>query len=189
MKYTRRFLLAAVLAMAAPCGSPEGLRAQTSRNVRLPFDPRYLLLFAFGIVVIASVPGVAFVGRRSGWRRLAERYPSRNTGRGPSFRSGPVVMTRSIYKAGVRFTTDELHLHFAMPAINRPGHPPFSVPWSDLEASPDEWPWFPFKGEPMIRLTLASEPDLRILVKQRDGMRIAQASGRRLERDLQGGVR
>jgi hypothetical protein len=39
----------------------------------------------------------------------------------------------------------------------------------------------------MVRLTLAGEPDLRILVKRRDGMRIVEASGRRLELHTQGG--
>lgn len=146
----------------------------------LPFDARYLPLFAFGMAVIVGVPSTALISRRSGWRRLAERYPDQNRGAAKSFRSGPVVMNKSIYKAGVRFTVDDLHLHFAMPAMARPGHPPFSVPWSDIGASSDEWPWFPFKGEPMVRLTLANEPDLRILVKRRDGMRIAEASGRRL---------
>jgi hypothetical protein len=161
----------------------------TTTELPLPFDLRYLPLFALGLFALASIPGVALVARRTGWRRLAERYPTRNTEREPSFRSGPVVMNNSIYKAGLRFTMDESHLHFAMPAVTRPGHPPFSVPWSDIDASSDEWPWFPFKGEPMVRLTLASEPDLRILVKRRDGMRIAEASGRRLEILTQGGVR
>ena len=161
----------------------------TTTELPLPFDLRYLPLLALGLFALATIPGVALVARRSGWRRLAERYPTRNTGREPSFRSGPVVMNKSIYKAGVRFAVDESHLHFAMPAVKRPGHPPFSVPWSDIEASPDEWPWFPFKGEPMVRLTLANAPDLRILVKRRDGMRIADASGRRLEILTQGGVR
>ena len=161
----------------------------TAVDLPLPFDLRYVPLFAIGLLALISIPGVALVGRTSGWRRLAARYPDRNDGRGTSFRSGPVVMNKSIYKAGVRFTMDESHLHCAMPAINRPGHPPFSVPWSDIEASPDEWPWFPFKGEPMVRLTLAAVSDLRILVKQRDGVRIAEASGGRMEIDTQGGRR
>jgi hypothetical protein len=57
------------------------------------------------------------------------------------------------------------------------------VPWSELEASRDEWPWFPLKGEPMIRLTIAAHPDLRILVQMRDGRRISEASGDKLTID------
>lgn len=180
MRYTRRFLWPALLAATALSGAAEGLHAQSRRSFPLPFDVRYLPLIAVGMAVIVGVPYTALIGRWSGWRRLAERYPDRKAGREASFRSGPVVINKSIYKAGVRFAMDDAHLHFAMPAISRPGHSPFSVPWSDIEASPDEWPWFPFKGEPMVRLTLAGAADLRILAKQRDVRRIAQASGARL---------
>lgn len=158
-------------------------------DLPVPFDIRYLPLFAFGLAVIVTVPATALVSRASGWRRLAERYPNRNAGRGTSFRSGPVVMNKSIYKAGVRFTMDDSHLHFAMPAIARPGHSPFSVPWSDIGVSPDEWPWFPFKGVAMGRFMLEGEPDLRILVKELDVRRIAEASSGRLTMNTQGGLR
>ena len=165
-------------AVAAPTPA-----ASSRRSFPLPFDVRYLPLFAIGMAVIIGVPATAMLGRWSGWRQLAERYPDRNTGRGGSFKSGPVVMNRSVYKMGVRFTMDESHLHFRMSALARPGHPPFSVPWSDITASRDEWPWFPFKGEPMVRLAIAGHPDLRILVRLRDGTRVADASGGRLTID------
>lgn len=161
---------------AAPAAAAYGSR----RSLPLPFDVRYLPLFAVGMAVIIGVPATAMLARWSGWRQLAARYPDRNTGRGHSFKSGPLVMNKSVYKAGVRFTMDESHLHFRMSALARPGHGPFSVPWSEMQASPDEWPWFPFKGEPMVRLTVAAYPELRILVKARDGRRIAEASGGRL---------
>lgn len=161
----------------------------TPLELPVPFDLRYLPLFAFGLAVIAIVPMTAFVSHASGWRRLAERYPNKTTGRDTTFKSGPVVMNKSVYKAGVRFTIDESHLHFAMPAVSRPGHSPFSVPWSEIDVSPDEWPWFPFKGEPMVRLSLAAVPDLRILVRQRDGQRITEGSGGRLQINVQGGFR
>ena len=132
---------------------------------------------------IIGIPSVALIGRWSGWRRLAERYPDRNAGRGTSFRSGQLVMNKSLYKMGVRFTMDESHLHFTMSVLARPGHPPFSVPWSEIEATRDEWPWFPFKGEPMVRLTLAECPEIRILMRVRDGRRIIDGSGGRLSVD------
>ena len=150
------------------------------RGSPLPFDLRFLPLLAVGMAVIIGVPATALLARSSGWRQLAERYPDDNSGRGRSFKSGPIVMNRSVYKAGVRFTVDESHLHFRMPALARPGHPPLSVPWREIEASRDEWPWFPFKGEPMVRLTISAYPELSILVKARDGRRIAEASGGRL---------
>jgi len=160
--------------------------APSRRSFPLPFDVRYLPLFAIAMGVIIGVPATAMIGRWSGWRQLAERYPDRNTGRGRSFKSGPVVMNKSVYKMGVGFTMDESYLHFRMSVLARPGHSPFSVPWSELEASRDEWPWFPLKGEPMARLTIAAYPDLRILVKMRDGRRIVEASGDRLTIDGEG---
>ncbi|HET8624504.1 MAG TPA: hypothetical protein VFM14_13155 [Gemmatimonadales bacterium] len=152
-------------------------------NFPLSFDLRYLPLFALGMAVLVGVPITAMIGWRSGWRRLVGRYPDRNTGRGRTFKSGAIVMNKSVYKAGVRFTMDDAHLHFRMSLPARPGHSPFSVPWSEIEASRDEWPWFPFKGEPMVRLALAAYPDLRILVRLRDGRRIAEASSGRLAID------
>jgi hypothetical protein len=153
------------------------------RSFPLPFDVRYLPLFALGMAVIVGVPATAMLARWSGWRQLAERYPDRDPGRGGSFKSGPLIMNKSVYKMGVRFTMDESHLHFRMSSLARPGHSPFSVPWSEIEASRDEWPWFPLKGEPMVRLAIAAHPDLRILVRLRDGRRIAEASGGRLTID------
>ncbi len=157
--------------------------ADGRRGFPLPFDVRYLPLFAIGMAVIVGIPATAMMARWSGWRRLAERYPDRNAGRGRSFKSGPLVMNRSVYKMGVRFTMDESHLHFRMSALARPGHAPFSVPWSEIEASRDGWPWFPLKGEPMVRLTVAADPGIRILVRMRDGQRIARESGGKLTID------
>ena len=165
MRRARPFLLLpAIVAAGAPSG----------------FDVRYLPLFAIAIGAIIAIPYLRLIGRSSGWRRLAERYPDHNARHARSFRSGPAVMNRSVYRGGVRFTPGDAHLHFAMPGLARPGHRPFSVPWSDIMASHDEWPWFPFQGHSMVRLTLAADPDLRILVKARDGKRIVEESGGRL---------
>jgi hypothetical protein len=161
----------------------DGAGAGGRRGFPLPFDVRYLPLFAIGMGIIIGVPATAMMARWSGWRQLAERYPDRNAGRGRRFKSGPLVMNKSVYKMGVGLTMDESHLHVRMSALARPGHSPFSVPWSEIEASRDEWPWFPFKGEPMVRLTIAAYPELRILVKARDARRIAEASGGRLAID------
>lgn len=167
----RRFhpflLLSAIVAASAPSGSTA-------------IDVRYLPLFALGMGAIIYIPYLALIGRSSGWRRLAESYPNHNARHARSFRSGPAVMNRSVFRGGVRFTPGDAHLHFAMSGLARPGHRPFSVPWSDIAASHDEWPWFPFKGHSMVRLTLAADPGLRILVKARDGRRIVDESGGRL---------
>lgn len=171
---------------ASPPAATAAPPATSRRRLPLPFDVRYLPLVALGMVVVVGVPGTMLVGRWSGWRRLAERYPDRNAARGRPFRSGPLVMRRTVYRMGVRFTMDESYLHVAVSALVRPGHPPFSVPWSDIQASRDEWPWFPFRRHPVVRLALAGLPDLRILIQVRDGKRIAEASGGRLDVGAQG---
>jgi hypothetical protein len=138
----------------------------------LPFNPRHLPWFVLAWALIAWAPMLALAGRWSGWHRLATLYPYRSTGRGDSFRAGPLVMGMTNYRGGARVIADDMHLHFSMGAFFRPGHPPFSVPWSDVSASQDTWPWFPFKGDPVIRLTLAKHPGLRILLPVKDGERI-----------------
>jgi hypothetical protein len=168
------------LGLPGPASVPSPSPAP-SKGAWLPFNPRYLLWFALGWVVIAWVPMLALTGRWSGWRRLARLYPYRSTGRGGSFRAGPVLMGLTNYRGGVRLTADDSHLHFSAGAFLRPGHPPFSVPWSDLTVSHDTWPWFPFKGHPLIRLTLAKHSGLRILLPVRHGERIIAASGGRLQ--------
>ena len=154
--------------------------AASRRKFPLPFDVRYLPLFALAMGAVVGLPSTVAIGRWSGWRGLAERYPDRNAGRGRSFRSGQLVMRMTVYRMGVRYTMDESHLHIAMSALARLGHSPLSIPWPEIEARSDEWPWFPLKGAPMVRLTLAARPDLRILVKVRDAERIAEGSGGRL---------
>ncbi len=140
----------------------------------------FLPLVAVALGALLWAPLVSMIARSSGWRRLAASYPDRNAGQGRAFRTGQLIMNASVYKGSVRFTADDAHLHFAQSRMSRPGHQPFSVPWSDVAARRDEWPWFPMKGHPMVRLTLAAHPDLRILVKVRDGERIAAESGGRI---------
>jgi hypothetical protein len=147
------------------------------------FDLRYLPLLGVAVGAILGIPLLSLLARFSGWKRLAEMYPDRNAGHGRSFRSGRMVMNMSVYGAGVRFAPDESHLHFAMSGLTRPGHRPFSVPWSDVSISRDVWPWFPLEGYPMARIAIAADPHLRILVKERDGTRIIDGSGGQITLD------
>ena len=156
------------------------LLALQRRSVPLPFDVRWLPVMVVALVVLAWAPFLLLTGRASGWRRIAALYPDRNRGTARSIRCSPMLMGISNYRGGARLTPDESHLHFAQSALQRPGHPSFSVPWSDITATRDEWPWFPLKGHPMVRLTLAKDPDLRILIPVRDGERIIAASDGRL---------
>ena len=169
-------------ASSPPLGQASQAPARASIRQRwLPFDPRLLPLLAIGWMLIAWGPFLMLCGVWSGWRRLAGLYPTRDRGMRRAFRSAPMVMGMTNYRVGVRLTPDDTHLHFSMSALVRPGHPPFSVPWSDIEARRDAWPWFPLKGLPFVRLILARDPDLRILVPASDGQKLVAASGGRLE--------
>jgi hypothetical protein len=143
-------------------------------------DLRFLPVLVLGVVVLAWAPMLILTGRSCGWRRLAVFYRDRSDGTGASVRCSPVLMGKTTYKGGVRLTPGDTHLHCAMPALHQPGHGTFCIPWSDLAASRDESPWFPFKGHPMIRPAVTKDPGRRILVPLRQGERLVAASGGRL---------
>ena len=148
------------------------------------FNIRYIPLLLLGWILLIGVPigipATMLLGRWSGWRRLAALYPERPVHGGRRFRCS-LIMRVTWYRGGVRLTADASHLRFSVWPLCRPGHRPFSVPWSDVSLSRDEWPWLPFKGLPMMRLTLAKDPGIRILVKVPVGEGIIAASGGRLK--------
>jgi hypothetical protein len=147
---------------------------------RWNFDVRLLPLIALGWGLIVGIPTTTLLGRWSGWRRLAAFYPERPVHGGRRFRCS-LIMRVTWYRGGVRLTADDAHLHFAVWPLYRPGHRRFSVPWADVSVFRDEWPWLPFKGLPVMRLALAKDPGLRILVQMSIGEGIIAASGGRLE--------
>jgi hypothetical protein len=148
------------------------------------FPIRYLPLFLIGWILLLGIPigipAMMLLARWSGWRRLAAFYPVRPVHGGRRFRCS-LIMRVTWYRGGVRLIADAAHLRFSVWPLCRPGHRPFSVPWSDVSVSRDEWPWLPFKGLPMMRLTLAKDPGIRILVKVPVGEGIIAASGGRLK--------
>jgi hypothetical protein len=147
---------------------------------RWSFDVRHFPLYIIGWVLISWIPLTMLLGVWSGWRRLAALYPSRPIHGGRRFRCG-LIMRIAHYRSGARLTADDSHLHFSLVPPFRPGHPPFSVPWADVCVSRDEWPWFPLKGVPVMRLTLARDRGIRILVQVSVGEGIIAASGGRLK--------
>lgn len=165
-------------APAAVATSSEGSRLRR-------FDPRHLHWYLIGVaicwVLIAWIPSLTICAAWSGWRRLAALYPAGAVGRGRRFRCGFLIMGLTNYRGYARLTADVSHLHFSMWPPFRPGHRPFSVPWSDITVAREGWPWFPFKGKPVRRLTLARRRELRILVDVKVGDEIIAAGDQRLE--------
>jgi hypothetical protein len=164
-----------------PLGQAVHAAPAPARGSWLPFNPHHLPLLGVGWAAIAWAPFLMLCGRWSGWRRLGGLYPARSIGPGRTVRCGSMVMGLANYRGGARLTVDDSHLHFSMRALFRPGHPPFSVPWSDVTLSRDEWPWFPLKGNPVTRITLARHRGLRILVPVSTGEGIVAASQGRLQ--------
>jgi hypothetical protein len=154
--------------------------APAPANRWLSFLRRYLLTGVLLWVLVAWGPLMVLMGLWSGWRRLAGLYPAQAVGQGSSFASGMMVMGLANYRGGVRLTSDRSYLHFSTTMMLRPGHPHFSVPWSEITLSSDEWPWFPLKGLRVIRISLARRRDLRILVPVRTGERLSADSQGRL---------
>lgn len=163
-------------APVAPRPAPD----PTAKHRWLLFIHEHLMQLVLAWVVITVVPFTVLAGAWSGWRRLARLYPPREIGRGTSFRTGVMIMGMTNYRGGARLTADGSHLRFSVSAMLRPGHPPFSVPWPDVTLTRDAWPWFPFKGKPVTRITLARYSGLRILVPLSTGERIVAASEGRL---------
>jgi hypothetical protein len=154
---------------------------------RFLFALRHLPLYTVapmlivGWTLIVGIPSLTFLGMWSGWRRLAALYPSGLVREGRLFRCGFLIMRITWYRSGTRLTAGDSHLHFSVVPPFRPGHPPFSVPWADVTVSRDGWPWLPFKGRPVMRLTLARDRGIRILVPVSVGEGIIAASGGRLQ--------
>ena len=78
-----------------------------------------------------------------------------------------------------RLTADHAHLHIAMGALLRPGYPAISVPWPDITASRDEWRWT-LPAAPVVRLSLARDPAMRVLIRPAVAEQVFAASGGRL---------
>lgn len=155
--------------------------ASAPQRSGLRFEFRHLPLYVIGWMLLSRIPFLGFLGVWSGWRRLAGLYPSTPLRDGRRFRCGFLIMRIANYRSGTRLTAGASHLHFSVIGPFRPGHPPFSVPWSNVAVSRDGWPWFPLKGQLVIRLVLAKAPGLRILVPVSVGEGIIAASGGRLQ--------
>lgn len=114
------------------------------------------------------------------WHRLAELYPSaspRTSGR--RLFASRVVVGTGFYKNTTRLSVDETHLHVSGLGPSRLWLPTFSVPWSDISATYDDYPWGLWNSR-VIRLTFARDPGIRFLVWPGEFERLTKASGGRL---------
>ena len=94
----------------------------------------------FVLLLILEEVGLRFVAaRRSGWHRLARRYPAPanqpsraiecRVRLGDQWSRSPVTLT--VTGAGLGLSV--------RPLLGRPFHPPVSIPWDDLTVVWDDW--------------------------------------------------
>ena len=165
-----------------PGNASEPPASTASRMGRpLPFDLRALAIVWLLLGLLLWAPSLILGARLSGWRRLTAIYQAKAIARGRRVRCGWMIIGFMNYRTGVRMTADDSYVHFSMGPLVRPGHAPFSVPWSDIEVTRDGWPWFPMQGRPVIRLRLARQRALRILVPLGTGEELIDSSGGRLQ--------
>jgi hypothetical protein len=114
------------------------------------------------------------------WARLVEAYPAtpRQGGRGRLW-VGLLIFGRGRIRNSTWVEIDEGHLHVWALKPLHVVRAPFSVPLADVTATPDVW----LDGllrRPVVRLTLAREPSLRIMVTPPLFERLAAMSDGRL---------
>jgi hypothetical protein len=142
-------------------------------------DPAVFVSAFMAFVGSGWIMTLAVIGRVSGWQKLARRYPVRDLNRGTRIWIGNIWFRFGGYRNLVYVKADESHLHFRM--ILRLGHPPFSVPWSDVSAKRIlVWGW-----SKRVQFNFASEPDYpfkmlgvtadRIIDASRGRVRITEA--------------
>jgi hypothetical protein len=108
-----------------------------AQNPALWFAPIVLVLLAGGWIGVLSL-----VSAISGWRKLARSYPAVDTS-APTQDAAPVPRFHFCsasfsglnYSACLTFAVDRDYLHLATQLPFRPGHPPISIPWSEISAT------------------------------------------------------
>jgi hypothetical protein len=130
-------------------------------------------------VLLLIVPVSWVIGRRSAWSKFAKLYPaapSQITAR--RIWVGRIVIGDAFLKNVLVLRVDDSYLHFSAIALFRLGRPTFSVPWTEISAQPDVWRGL--LAYRVMRLTLARNADVRVLVWPETFEKIAAAVGGRL---------
>lgn len=117
-----------------------------------------LLYTIIGVVGLITfwLPIVLIAALFSGWWELAKAHPKRRPETGARRGVGSVYLSPLFrYKGIVHYTTDDEHLHIALPPIVGAFHAPMSIPWAKLTF---------FKGEHTVLGMIAVQIDTRRLL-------------------------
>ena len=132
--------------------------------VAVPLARRWAVVL---VLVVLSAMG--------GWRRLAKTYPDDVPAEGVLFRLQSAQFGSVLYRGCVNVTVDPIRLRLSMMALCRLGHPPISIPWSDIRVEFGR-AWFMDIGT----LRFAKEPGITVRLRRRLVDRMAEASRGRL---------
>jgi hypothetical protein len=121
---------------------PKRCKLQESSNDLLFSTP-----YAFAVFFVILWCCISFlIGVMSGWHMLAERFKKQSEPYGETRSAGPFfysVYTRywSHYGNAIRITAAEDALYFSILFLFRVGHPPLSIPWSEIKLSRTKCFW------------------------------------------------
>jgi hypothetical protein len=139
-----------------------------------PRFPKFLLLAA-----VIWLPVTWLLGRLSAWRTLSERYPAVPERGGQRIRYSFLVVGRISHRMA-DLTAGPAYLHVSTPSLFRPGYPTFSVPWSDITATREDWSWS-LPATPAVRLTFARAQEVRVLIRATTADEMIPATARNLQ--------
>lgn len=135
------------------------------------FHALHFLLFL--VVFVAMWIGVGLVLSRAGaWSRLAKRYPAPPRPLvGLSFRGCSGRLGEVRYSGVLDFVATPVGVQVSAMVLFRAGHPPFFVPWSEIEIVPAPRRWWN-----AMRLRFPGVPGAWLDVSEDLGRRLAQAA-------------
>jgi hypothetical protein len=132
-----------------------------------------IVLWMLPAALALALLGVAVMGRVTGWRMLARAYPARRRGAGHRLRVPWIYFGWTRYRNLVVAHADQAHLHLWV--WLRVGHPPFSVPWSELSISRER------RGlRKMLRLHFVRAPEVGVWLSEHGAARLLHACGGRV---------
>src|SRR5690606_19595988 len=119
------------------------------------------------------------IARVGGWRRFAEAHPLRGHG---SASGGAVLRFQSAqlrhatnYNGCLTFVASPWSLRVSVLPIF-PAHPPFEVPWGEIEVAAEGGRWPSAAGPRRVTLRFARTPEVPMHVTRRLAERLAAAS-------------
>lgn len=145
-----------------------------AQNPLLWFGP--LIGIAFVTFWIGLLYSISALG---GWRRLASAYPAVDASvttiqdssatRRFHFCSGSFTWLN--YSACLTFSVDRDYLHLAVQLPIRPGHPPLSIPWTEISATEKRV----FLNSGTV-LSFERAPGVRLLISNRMALKLIRAA-------------